>query len=151
MGCARLQSIPAACFGGSVVSFDVDGIASGNETLGHRFMSSGKLTVSNFADYEKKLRDAHVILEAETRQKLILEGARAAAQNASLELVEDDALLAEAAGLVEWPVVLMGSFDEAFLDVPPEVIITAIKKHQKCFSLRDGKSGNSPTNYPRHN
>jgi glycyl-tRNA synthetase beta chain len=77
-----------------------------------------------------------VILSAEERQKIILEGARAAAQKASLELVEDDALLAEAAGLVEWPVVLMGAFDEAFLDVPPEVIITAIKKHQKCFSLR---------------
>jgi glycyl-tRNA synthetase beta chain len=119
----------------------VDGIASGNETRGHRFLSSGAITVKDFADYEKKLRDAHVILGSQERQNLILEGAQALAKKASLELVEDDALLAEAAGLVAWPVVLMGSFDEEFLDVPPEVIITAIKKHQKCFSLRDGKSG----------
>ncbi len=127
--------------GGSVVAFEVEGIASGNQTRGHRFMAPDAITVTDFADYDHKLRDAHVILEAETRQKIILEGAHAAARNASLELVEDDALLAETAGLVEWPVVLMGTFDEAFLDVPPEVIITAIKKHQKCFSLRDGKSG----------
>ncbi len=123
--------------GSNVVPFDVDGLKSGNETRGHRFLSSGAITVTDFADYEKKLRDAYVILSAEERQQLILEGARAAAKKASLELVEDDALLSEAAGLVEWPVVLMGEFDEAFLDVPPEVIITAIKKHQKCFSLRD--------------
>jgi len=127
--------------GGKTVAFDVDGIASGNETRGHRFLSSGAITVKDFADYEKKLRDAHVILGSQERQNLILEGAQALAKKASLELVEDDALLAEAAGLVAWPVVLMGSFDEEFLDVPPEVIITAIKKHQKCFSLRDGKSG----------
>ncbi len=127
--------------GGSVVPFDVDGIASGNETRGHRFLSMGAIKVEDFADYEKKLREAHVILGSQERQKLILEGARAVAKKASLELVEDDKLLAEAAGLVEWPVVLMGSFDEEFLDVPGEVIITAIKKHQKCFSLRDGKSG----------
>jgi glycyl-tRNA synthetase beta chain len=127
--------------GSSVVPFEVDGIASGDKTLGHRFLSSGTITVSDFTDYENKLRDAHVILRAEERQKLILDGAQAAAKEASLELVEDDALLDEAAGLVEWPVVLMGAFDEEFLDVPPEVIITAIKKHQKCFSLRDGKTG----------
>jgi len=123
--------------GGKTVPFDVDGIASGNETRGHRFMSTGAITIKDFADYEKKLRDAHVILGAEERQQLILEGARAAAKKASLELVGDEALLAEAAGLVEWPVVLMGAFDKVFLDVPPEVIITAIKKHQKCFSLRE--------------
>ncbi len=127
--------------GGKVVAFDVDGITSGNETLGHRFLNEGAITVSNFDDYEKRLRDAHVILDADERQKLILEGANAAAKEASLELVEDEALLREAAGLVEWPVVLMGAFDKEFLDVPPEVIITAIKKHQKCFSLRDGKTG----------
>ncbi len=126
---------------GSLVPFDVDGITSGNETLGHRFLSEGPITVSDFDDYEKKLREAHVILDADERQKLILEGAQTAAKKASLELVEDSALLAEAAGLVEWPIVLMGAFDEEFLDVPPEVIITAIKKHQKCFSLRDGKTG----------
>jgi glycyl-tRNA synthetase beta chain len=126
--------------GGSVVPFDVDGIASGNETRGHRFLSMGAITVTDFADYEKKLRAAHVILDATERQKIILDGARAAAKKANLELVEDDGLLSEAAGLVEWPVVLMGAFDEAFLDVPPEVIITAIKKHQKCFSVQDPKT-----------
>ncbi len=126
--------------GGRTVAFDVDGIASGNETRGHRFMAPGAFGVKDFADYEEKLRKAHVILDGRERQKIILKGARAAAKKASLELVEDDALLAEAAGLVERPVVLMGTFDEAFLDVPPEVIITAIRKHQKCFSLRQPSS-----------
>ncbi|MEE9589245.1 MAG: glycine--tRNA ligase subunit beta, partial [Hyphomicrobiaceae bacterium] len=136
--------------GGSVVPFDVDGIASGNETRGHRFLSMGAIKVEDFADYEKKLREAHVILGSQERQKLILEGARAIAKKASLELVEDDGLLAEAAGLVEWPVVLMGSFDEAFLDVPPEVIITAIKKHQKCFSLRQPHASRRGSAAPQH-
>ena len=131
--------------GGKVVPFDVDGIASGNETRGHRFMSEGAISVKDFADYVKKLRAAHVVLEAQERQKIILDGARAVAKKAGLELVGDEALLAEAAGLVEWPVVLMGEFDEDFLDVPPEVIITAIRKHQKCFSVtgKDGKLANN--------
>lgn len=133
--------------GGKTVPFEVDGIKSGNETCGHRFMSSGAITVKDFSDYEKKLRDAHVILDAQERRKIILDGARAAAKKAKLDLVEDDALLAENAGLVEWPVVLMGAFDKEFLDVPPEVIITAIKKHQKCFSLRDPKSGKLASNF----
>lgn len=130
---------------GKTVPFDVDGIASGNATRGHRFMAPGSFTVKDFADYETKLREAHVILDAAERQKIILEGARAAAKDAALELVEDEALLAENAGLVEWPVVLTGSFDEAFLDVPPEVIITAIRKHQKCFSLKEARSAGGET------
>ena len=128
-------------FGGQTVGFDIDGIVSGNATRGHRFMAPDAFTVKDFADYEKRLRDAFVILSAGERQEIILNGARAAAGNAKLELVEDAALLAENAGLVEWPVVLSGAFDETFLSVPPEVIVTAIKKHQKCFSLRDGTSG----------
>ncbi|MDA7948456.1 MAG: glycine--tRNA ligase subunit beta [Hyphomicrobiaceae bacterium] len=128
-------------FGGKLVGVEVDGIESGNETRGHRFMAPQTFTVNDFADYEKRLREAYVILDSKERQDLIFEGAQEAAKAAGLELVEDPALLAENAGLVEWPAVLSGTFDEAFLDVPPEVIITAIKKHQKCFSLRDGKSG----------
>ena len=128
-------------FGGQTVGFDVDGIKSGNETRGHRFMAPDAFEVKDFADYEKKLRDAFVILSAGEREEIILNGARAAADKTKLELVEDTALLAENAGLVEWPVVLSGTFDEEFLSVPPEVIVTAIKKHQKCFSLRDGTSG----------
>ena len=132
--------------GGKVVPFEVDGIASGNETRGHRFMSEGAISVKDFADYEKKLRAAHVILDAGEREKIILDGAKAVAKKAGLELVEDEGLLAEAAGLVEWPVVLMGEFDKDFLDVPPEVIITAIKKHQKCFSVT-GKGGKLASNF----
>jgi glycyl-tRNA synthetase beta chain len=136
--------------GDKVVHFDVDGIGSGNETQGHRFMSDGAISVKNFADYEKKLRDAHVILGAEERQKMILDGAKATAKNAKLGLVEDGALLAEIAGLVEWPVVLMGSFDQSFLDVPPEVIVTAIKTHQKCFSLRQPNASSRGSAAPQH-
>lgn len=132
--------------GGKVVPFKVDGIESGNETHGHRFMSEGAIKVSDFAGYEKKLRAAYVILDADERQKIILEGAQVVAKKVGLELVEDEALLAEAAGLVEWPVVLMGAFDKEFLDVPPEVIITAIKKHQKCFSVT-GKGGKLANNF----
>ncbi|MDH3579264.1 MAG: glycine--tRNA ligase subunit beta [Hyphomicrobiales bacterium] len=133
--------------GGNPVHFEVDGIKSGGETRGHRFMAPEPFAVKDFADYEKKLRTARVIVSAEERQTRILEGAQAAAQKAKLELVEDKALLAENAGLVEWPVVLMGGFDEAFLDVPGEVIVTAIKKHQKCFSLRDPKTGKLANNF----
>jgi len=128
--------------GGNTVSFDVDGIASGNETRGHRFLAPGVVAVKDFADYEAKLRKAYVMLDAKERIETILGGAQALADKAKLELVADPALLAENAGLVEWPVVLAGVFDEAFLDVPSEVIITAIKKHQKCFSLRNAGSGN---------
>ncbi len=128
-------------FAGQTVDLEVDGIRSGNETRGHRFMAPDAFAVKDFVDYEKKLRDAYVILDAKERQEIILNGARTAATEAKLELVEDPALLAENAGLVEWPVVLSGAFDKEFLSVPPEVIMTAIKKHQKCFSLRDGATG----------
>ncbi len=123
-------------FNGSVVPFDIEGIASGNETCGHRFMAPQPFTVKNFADYEQKLREHHVILRHGERVSIIEARARALAREAGLELVEDEALLRETAGLTEWPVVLMGSFDEGFLDVPEEVIITTIRAHQKCFALR---------------
>ncbi|HEX5932127.1 MAG TPA: glycine--tRNA ligase subunit beta [Methyloceanibacter sp.] len=124
---------------GKVVPFAVDGIRSGKETRGHRFMAPKPFAVKGFADYVKKLRAAKVILDGEERAKLILDGARALARNEKLTLVEDEGLLQENVGLTEWPVPLMGRFDEAFLSVPPEVLATAMKAHQKCFSLRKGE------------
>ena len=124
---------------GKVVPFEIDGIRSGKETLGHRFMAPRPFAVKGFADYVKKLRAAKVILDGEERARLIGDGARALARKEKLTFVEDEALLAENAGLTEWPVVLMGAFDEAFLAVPPEVLATAMKAHQKCFSLKKGE------------
>ncbi len=127
-------------FDGKVVPFEIDGIATGNETRGHRFMAPKPFAVKNFADYAEKLRKAFVILDASDRAKLIANAARALAKKEKLDLVEDEALLAENAGLTEWPVPLMGSFDESFLEVPPEVLSTSMKAHQKCFSLKRGAS-----------
>jgi glycyl-tRNA synthetase beta chain len=140
-GCGRLrwvrplQSI-ICLLDGKVVPFEVHGIRSGKETRGHRFMAHEPFKVRRFKDYEEKLRDAKVILDGDERARIILEGARKAAAKEGLTLLEDEALLAENAGLTEWPVVLLGSFDEEFLSVPPEVLATSMKAHQKCFSLR---------------
>jgi len=123
-------------FDGKVVPFEIDGIESGKKTRGHRFMAPEPFAVKSFADYVKKLREAKVVLDGDERAKIILDGARALAKKERLTLVEDDALLAENAGLTEWPIPLMGSFDKAFLEVPPEVLATSMKAHQKCFSLR---------------
>jgi glycyl-tRNA synthetase beta chain len=128
-------------FDGKIVPFEVDGIKSGKETRGHRFMAPKPFNVKSFEDYAKKLREAKVILDGEERAARILKDARALAAKEGLTLVEDEALLAENAGLTEWPVVLMGEFDADFLSVPPEVLSTAMKAHQKCFSLRD-RQGN---------
>lgn len=125
-----------------VVRFEVDGIASGDVTYGHRFLSPGSFRVKRFDDYAPALERAKVVLEADRRKDVILHDARDLAFAQGLELVEDEGLLEEVAGLVEWPVVLMGSFDEAFLDIPPEVIRTTIRANQKCFVLRDPKTGN---------
>ena len=124
--------------GGKVVDFEIDGIKSSNRTRGHRFMAPKAFSAKNFADYAQKLKDAFVILDSDERAALILKGARKAAESQGLGLVEDEALLAENAGLTEWPVPLMGAFDEDFLSVPPEVLATAMKAHQKCFSLKEG-------------
>ena len=140
-GCGRLrwvrplQSI-ICLLDGKVVPFEVHGIRSGKETRGHRFMAHEPFKVRRFKDYDEKLRDAKVILDGDERARIILEGARKAAAKEGLTLLEDEALLAENAGLTEWPVVLLGSFDEEFLSVPPEVLATSMKAHQKCFSLR---------------
>jgi glycyl-tRNA synthetase beta chain len=122
---------------GKVVPFEIDGIRSGKETRGHRFMAPTPFAVNGFKDYAERLRKAFVILDGDERAALILKKARALAGKKSLALVEDEALLAENAGLTEWPVVLMGTFDEDFLEVPQEVLTTSMKAHQKCFSLRD--------------
>jgi glycyl-tRNA synthetase beta chain len=127
-------------FDGKVVPFEVDGIAAGNETRGHRFMAPKPFAVKNFTDYAEKLRKAYVVLDAGERAKLILEGARKLAKKERLDLIEDEALVAENAGLTEWPVPLIGSFDERFLEVPAEVLSTSMKGHQKCFSLKCGES-----------
>src|ERR1700723_69050 len=120
-----------------VVQFSVGGIAAGNETRGHRFMAPQKFTVRRLADYLQKLDKAKVVADAERRRDIILTEAKQLAFAQGLELVEDDGLLAEVAGLVEWPVVLMGSFDEKFLRIPEEVIRATIRNNQKCFVLRD--------------
>jgi glycyl-tRNA synthetase beta chain len=127
--------------GGKVVPFEVAGLKSGKTTKGHRFHGRETFEVRDAADYEAKLRDAKVLLATAERQSAIAEQARAAAKKAKLDLVEDEALLAENAGLTEWPTVFMGTFDKTFLDVPAECLITAMKTHQKCFSLRDPKTG----------
>jgi glycyl-tRNA synthetase beta chain len=124
---------------GKLVPFEIDGIGTGNQTRGHRFLAPEPFSVNSFADYAEKLRKAHVILDAEERKTIILDGARAHAAREGLTLVEDEGLASENAGLTEWPVPLMGSFDESFLAVPPEVLATAMKAHQKCFSLRRGR------------
>ena len=134
-------------FDGAVVPFAVDGIESGNVTRGHRFLSAGEITARRFEDYAQKLHAARVMVDAHARAEMIRTEARNLAFAQGLELIEDEALLKETAGLVEWPTVLMGSFDEAFLGVPPEVIITSIKNHQKCFALRDGKTGRLANRY----
>jgi glycyl-tRNA synthetase beta chain len=123
-----------------VVPFAVDGVIAGDVTRGHRFMGPAPVKVRRFDDYVVALERARVVLDAERRRDIIRTEAQNLAFARGLELVEDEALLDEVAGLVEWPVVLMGSFDEAFLDIPSEVIRATIRANQKCFVLRDAIS-----------
>jgi glycyl-tRNA synthetase beta chain len=120
-----------------IVPLTIDGISAGNETRGHRFLAPAPFTVRRFADYAQKLDHAKVVLDAERRRDIILTEAKQLAFAQGLELIEDVGLLAEVSGLVEWPVVLMGSFDEKFLHIPEEVIRATIRNNQKCFVLRD--------------
>src|SRR5262247_3639895 len=119
-----------------VVPFAVDGIAAGDVTRGHRFMAPAPFPVRRLDDYVSKLEQAKVVLDRARREQVILADAKNLAFAQGFELVEDPGLLTEVAGLVEWPVVLMGSFDAAFLAIPPEVIRTTIRANQKCFVLR---------------
>ena len=126
----------------TVVPVNIDGIESGNQTMGHRFMSSGApITVSGFDDYAASLKKEHVILDPEERAQMIWQDATNIAFASGLDVVEDAGLLAEVSGLVEWPVVLMGEIDQEFLELPPEVLQTSMREHQKFFSVRDTKSG----------
>lgn len=125
-----------------VVRFSVDGIDSGQTTYGHRFMAPNAIEVRHFDDYVAKLEAANVVLDPARRRDIILADAKQLAFAQGYELVEDEALLEEVAGLVEWPVVLMGSFDPAFLSIPGEVIRATIRHNQKCFVMRDPATGN---------
>ena len=124
-----------------VVKFAIDGIEAGQTTYGHRFMAPGAISVRRFEDYEAKLQGAKVVLDPQARKDTILGDAKTLAQAQNFELVEDQVLLDEVAGLVEWPVALMGSFDKEFLSIPGEVIRATIRNNQKCFVVSDPKTG----------
>jgi glycyl-tRNA synthetase beta chain len=123
-----------------IVPFAIDGIKAGDETRGHRFMAPQPFKVRRFEDYAAKLERAKVVLDPERRKEMILADARNLAFAQGYELVEDAGLLAEVAGLVEWPVVLMGSFEKAFLGMPAEIVRATIRNNQKCFVLRDPRT-----------
>ena len=127
--------------GARVVPFEVDDIVAGDKTRGHRFMGPDVFAIRSFEDYEAKLKRAHVILRADERADAIWHEASQMAFAAGLELVEDRGLLAEVAGLVEWPVVLMGEIGTDFLNLPPAVLQTSMKEHQKFFSVKNPKTG----------
>jgi glycyl-tRNA synthetase beta chain len=132
-----------ALLGDDVVPFEIDGIASGAETLGHRFHHPGVITIGNAGDYAAKLRACHVILDPQERQEIIRAGAANAAAK-GLSVIPDDGLVAENAGLTEWPVPLLGAFDPAFLEVPREVIQLTMRTNQKYFALTDGEGKLAP-------
>ncbi len=127
--------------GAEVVPLDVGGIISGNTTRGHRFLAPDEIKVTGFDDYATKLKRAFVVLDSAERRDAIWHDATNTAFASGLEVVEDAGLLAEVAGLVEWPVVLMGRIGDDFLDLPPEVLQTSMKEHQKFFSVRNPKTG----------
>ena len=127
--------------GAEIVPLTIDTITAGNTTEGHRFMAPGRFAVTSFDDYRARLKRAHVVLDSAEREASIWHDAQNMAFARGLELVEDKGLLAEVAGLSEWPVVLMGTIDDAFLALPPEVLQTSMKEHQKFFSVRNPKTG----------
>lgn len=124
-----------------VVKFEVDGIATGQTTYGHRFMAPDAINVRRFEDYEAKLKAAKVILDPQARKDIIFADAKELTFAQGFELVEDQVLLDEVSGLVEWPVVMMGSFEPEYLAIPEEVIRATIRNNQKCFVVRDAKTG----------
>jgi len=126
-----------AIFGEELVECEVGGVSSGYATLGHRFHHPGEITIGGADDYQQKLRACHVIVDHEEREGLVRSGAVEAARAAGLQLVEDEGLVVENAGLTEWPVPLLGRFDPEFLEVPPEVIQLTARTNQKYFICRD--------------
>src|SRR5581483_635826 len=134
-----------ATLDGEAVPFEFAGVKSGNTTFGHRFLSRGPIEVRRFDDYVEKLRKAHVIVDAAERKEIIRHEAQQRAFALGLELIEDDGLLEEVAGLAEWPVVLIGRIESEFMDLPPEILQTSMRAHQKYFALchpKDGKLAN---------
>ena len=123
-----------AMLGEDIVPVEIDGIASGATTVGHRFHHPGPITIGGAADYAEKLRACHVIVDQEERERLIRDGAEAIAAAAGLKLLPDEGLVVENAGLTEWPVPLLGRFDPEFLDVPREVIVLTMRTNQKYFA-----------------
>ncbi|MGA9583430.1 MAG: glycine--tRNA ligase subunit beta, partial [Allosphingosinicella sp.] len=138
-----LQGI-VALLGEEIVEFDIAGVESSAATVGHRFHHSGIITLGGAHDYLEKLQACHVVVDPAERRRIIAEGARAAAAAAGLTLVEDEGLLAENAGLTEWPVPLLGRFDPAFLKVPREVIQLTMRTNQKYFACTDGEGALAP-------
>jgi glycyl-tRNA synthetase beta chain len=126
-------------FDGKVLKLDLDGVPVGNTTRGHRFLSSGEISARDFKQYRAKIKSAKVILDAKERRNTIEAALAKAAASAKLKVKADEGLLDEVVGLVEWPVVLMGSIDKAFMDLPPEVLTTSMRTHQKYFACRDAK------------
>jgi glycyl-tRNA synthetase beta chain len=127
--------------GAQVVPMSVDGIEAGNTTAGHRFLSQGRFAVNNFDDYAVKLKRAFVVLDSAEREAAIWQGAQNLAFAAGMDVVPDAGLLTEVAGLVEWPVPLMGRIADAFLHLPAEVLQTSMREHQKFFSVKNPKTG----------
>jgi glycyl-tRNA synthetase beta chain len=133
-----------AMLGEEIVSVEVDGIAAGATTVGHRFHHPGTITVGGAQDYVEKLRACHVIVDQEERERIVREGAEAAAREAGLSLLRDEGLVVENAGLTEWPVPLLGEFDPDFLDVPREVIVLTMRTNQKYFACTSSDGGLAP-------
>jgi len=131
-------------FDGKVLKLDLGSVPVGNKSEGHRFLSKGAFAVRDFKDYRAKLKAAKVILDAGERRKAIADATAKAAAKAKLRVEPDEALLDEVAGLVEWPVVLMGGIDGAFMDLPQEVLTTAMRTHQKYFACLDGAGKLAP-------
>ncbi|HEX8585537.1 MAG TPA: glycine--tRNA ligase subunit beta [Allosphingosinicella sp.] len=138
-----LQGI-VALLGEEIVDFEIAGVRSGAATVGHRFHHPGIITIGSADDYAEKLRACHVIVDPAERMAIIRDASASAAEARGLRLVEDEGLVAENAGLTEWPVPLLGSFDPAFLDVPPEVIQLTMRTNQKYFALVDGAGALAP-------
>ena len=138
-----LQGI-VAILGEELVDVEIEGVAAGYATVGHRFHHPGEITIGGAQDYVEKLRACHVIVDQEERKAIIQSRAKALAADAGYALIEDEGLVAENAGLTEWPVPLLGRFDAAFLDVPPEVIQLTLRINQKYFVLKDGAGKLAP-------
>ncbi len=140
----RPLSRVVAIFDGAVLSIPLDGVPVGDETMGHRFLAKGPIRVEHFSDYRQKLRKAHVVLDAAERKRIIERGLKREAKRLGVTVRPDAALLDEVTGLVEWPVVLAGTIDREFMELPPEVLVTSMRAHQKYFACLDAEGKLAP-------